>query len=241
MARVAGFAPDILHGHDWQAGLAMAYLAYGGGRRRRPCSPCTISPTRASFRPTCWTGCDCRRRPSRSTASSITAAIGFLKAGLQFADRITTVSPTYAREIQSAAGGCGLEGLLRARAGVLSGIRNGIDVDVWNPETDNADRLAFQPLVAARTRRPTRRRCSGGSAWRRIRTRLLFGVVSRLAWHKGIDILADAMPALIGRGGAAGGAGNRRARAGAPPARAWPTPIAARSDASSAMTRIWRI
>ena len=62
--------------------------------------------------------------------------ISFLKAGLQFADRITTVSPTYAQEIQGSENGCGLDGLLRARSSVLSGIRNGIDTDVWNPETD---------------------------------------------------------------------------------------------------------
>ena len=105
--------------------------------------------------------------PTRSTASSITAAIGFLKAGLQLADRITTVSPTYAEEIQTPAGGMGLDGLLRARAGVLSGILNGIDVDVWNPATDTRIAARFGPTSLPRDR-PTRRRCSGGSAWRTI-------------------------------------------------------------------------
>ena len=62
--------------------------------------------------------------------------IGFLKAGLQFADRITTVSPTYAKEIQSDEAGMGLSGLLRDRANALVGILNGIDIDVWNPATD---------------------------------------------------------------------------------------------------------
>src|SRR5207249_7851544 len=62
--------------------------------------------------------------------------ISFLKASLQFADRITTVSPTYAQEIQTDEGGMGFGGLLRARASVLSGILNGIDVSVWNPQTD---------------------------------------------------------------------------------------------------------
>ena len=73
--------------------------------------------------------------------------IGFLKAGLQFADRITTVSPTYAQEIQTSANGCGLDGLLRLRSAALSGIRNGIDIDVWNPETD--------PRIASRFGRST--------------------------------------------------------------------------------------
>ncbi len=65
-----------------------------------------------------------------------------MKAGLQFADRITTVSPTYAQEIQSEDGGMGFGGLLRERADVLSGILNGIDIAVWNPATD--------PDIAAR-------------------------------------------------------------------------------------------
>ncbi len=67
--------------------------------------------------------------------------VGFLKAGLQLSDRITTVSPTYAQEIQQGHAGMGLDGLLRARAGDVAGILNGIDVEVWNPETD--------PLIAA--------------------------------------------------------------------------------------------
>ena len=81
----------------------------------------------------------------RSTASSITAASAILKAGLQFADRITTVSPTYAAEIRTPAGGMGMDGLLRARADVLSGILNGIDTTVWDP--------AHDPHLAARVRR----------------------------------------------------------------------------------------
>ena len=114
----------------------MAYLAYGG--RRRPATVFTVHNLayQGQF------PADLLERlhlpPHAYAIDGVEhyGAIGFLKAGLQFADRITTVSPTYASEIQTAAGGCGLEGLLRARSGVLSGIRNGIDVDVWNPETD---------------------------------------------------------------------------------------------------------
>ena len=62
--------------------------------------------------------------------------VSFLKAGLHYADKITTVSPTYAREIQGAEQGCGLDGLLRHRAGDLTGILNGVDDAVWNPATD---------------------------------------------------------------------------------------------------------
>lgn len=197
---VAGFAPDILHGHDWQAGLAMAYLAYGGDRR--PATVFTVHNLayQGQFPADLL---DRLRLPAQAWGIDGVehyGAIGFLKAGLQFADRITTVSPTYARDIQTAAGGCGLEGLLRARAGVLSGICNGIDVDVWNPETDNriASRFSRSSLPArSLNKAELQRRFALGQD----PERLLFGVVSRLAWHKGIDILADAIPALIGRGG----------------------------------------
>ena len=84
----------------------------------------------------------CRLNPSPIHGVEYYGTIGFLKAGLQFADRITTVSPTYALEIQSDEGGMGLGGLLRERSRILSGILNGIDISVWNPETD--------PHIAAR-------------------------------------------------------------------------------------------
>jgi starch synthase len=180
---VAGFVPDVVHAHDWQAGLAMAYLTYAGARR--PATVMTVHnlafqgqfPADLLHR---------LRLPPQSYAIDGVehyGAIGFLKAGLQFADRITTVSPTYAQEIQTASGGCGLEGLLRWRSAVLLGIRNGIDTDVWNPRTDSLISSPFD-LSSLASRQPNT-------------NRLLFGVVSRLAWQKGMDILSEAVPALV--------------------------------------------
>jgi starch synthase len=193
-----GFAPDILHGHDWQAGLAMAYLAYGG--RRRPATVFTAHNLayQGQF-PADLLG-RLHLPPHAYAIDGVEhyGAIGFLKAGLQLADRITTVSPTYAKEIQTAAGGCGLEGLLRARSGVLSGIRNGIDVDVWNPETDTRIAARFDPSSLP-SRSPNKAELQRRFGLAQHPGRLLFGVVSRLAWHKGIDLLADAVPALVGR------------------------------------------
>jgi len=126
-------------------------------------------------------------------------AIGFLKAGLRFADRITTVSPTYAREIQTPEHGFGMDGLLRTRADVLSGITNGIDTDVWNPLSDT-----HIPVSYGRTN-PERR--SGNKAELQRRSglehdpsALLFGVVSRLVSQKGIDLIADVTPLLVEHG-----------------------------------------
>ena len=209
-----GFAPDILHGHDWQAGLAMAYLAYGG--RRRPATVFTAHNLayQGQF-PADLLG-RLHLPPQAYAIDGVEhyGAIGFLKAGLQLADRITTVSPTYAKEIQSAAGGCGLEGLLRARSGVLSGIRNGIDVDVWNPETDTRIAARFGPLVAAVAI------AQQGGAAAAVRT----GATSRPAAVRGREparlAQGDRPPGRRGPGAgraarAARGAGNRRARNGA--------------------------
>jgi starch synthase len=125
--------------------------------------------------------------------------IGFLKAGLQFADRITTVSPTYAQEIQTSANGCGLDGLLRVRSTVLSGIRNGIDTDVWNPQTDTRIASRFGPATLA-DREPNKAALQKRFGLSPDAGALLFVVISRMAWQKGLDLLADAVLALVARG-----------------------------------------
>jgi starch synthase len=195
----AGFVPDIVHGHDWQAGLALAYLTYDG--RRPPATVLTVHNLayQGQF------AADLLARlqlPSHAYAIDGVehyGTIGFLKAGLKFADRITTVSPTYAKEIQTAAGGCGLDGLLRARSAVLSGIRNGIDVDVWNPETD--PRIAsIYGLSSLPARAPNKAALQRRFGLAPDPDRLLFAVVGRMAWQKGLDLLADAVPALVVRG-----------------------------------------
>jgi len=126
-------------------------------------------------------------------------AISFLKAGLQFADRITTVSPTYAREIQTDEGGMGLGGLLRERSQVLSGILNGIDISVWNPETD--------PDIAARFSATESESRAANKLTLQCRlgldpspSALLLGVVSRLSWQKGLDILLENVATILGQG-----------------------------------------
>ncbi|MGH6915242.1 MAG: glycogen synthase, partial [Geminicoccales bacterium] len=127
---------DVLHAHDWQAGLAPAYLELQGGRR-----PATVT----TIHNIAYQGLfpaerlELLRLPPESFAVEgveYYGKVGFLKAGLYCADRITTVSATYAREIQGPEQGCGLEGLLRSRAADLVGILNGIDETVWNPASD---------------------------------------------------------------------------------------------------------
>jgi starch synthase len=196
---VEAYVPDIVHGHDWQAGLAMAYLAYDG----RPRPPTVMTIHNLSFQgqfPADLLGA--LALPAHAYATDgieYYGSIGFLKAGLQFADRITTVSPSYAAEILTPEGGCGVDGLLRLRAHDVVGIINGIDVDVWNPRTDPRLPSTYD-AGSLRARAPNKAELQKRLGLLQEPDRLLFGVVSRLAWQKGIDLLADAVSVLLGTG-----------------------------------------
>jgi len=199
LGEARGYAPDIIHAHDWHAGLAFAYLAYQG--RHRPSTVLTVHNLayQGQFPAELLQQL---RLPAHALAIDGVESygnIGYLKAGLQFADRITTVSPTYAREIQTPDNGCGLDGLLRARSSALTGIRNGIDIDVWNPETDPSIVSRFGPTTLS-ARGPNKGALQQRFGLNQDADRLLFAVISRMAWQKGLDLLADATPAILARG-----------------------------------------
>jgi starch synthase len=121
--------------------------------------------------------------------------VGYLKAGLQYADAITTVSPTYAREITTGEWGMGLDGLLRQKGSALHGIVNGIDTDEWNPANDRMipARYTARSLPArSRNRRAIEQRFGLDED-----DSLLLCVVSRLTWQKGMDLLAGQIDALV--------------------------------------------
>ncbi|WP_338697421.1 glycogen synthase GlgA [Bradyrhizobium sp. 26S5] len=193
------FVPDIVHAHDWQAGLAPAYLHYGG--RPRPGTVMTVHNLayQGQFSPDMLTTFGLPGEAYTLHGVEYYGTISLLKAGLQFADRITTVSPTYAQEIQSDEGGMGFGGLLRERADVLSGILNGIDITVWNPATDPnivARYSAGQPAARAANKAALQQRFGLDPA----PDAMLLGVVSRLSWQKGLDLLLENIPALLGEG-----------------------------------------
>jgi starch synthase len=126
--------------------------------------------------------------------------LSFMKAGLHFADRLTTVSPTYAREIQTPEQGCGLDGLLRRRAGVLDGILNGVDGKVWNPGTDV---LLPHPYDV---RRPGGKALCKASLQQDLGLASepdapLFVMVGRLASQKGLQLVLDGLDAIVAQGG----------------------------------------
>jgi starch synthase len=196
-----GYRPDVVHAHDWQAALAPVY-AHFAPALRGPATLLTIHnlafqglfPARLLER---------LRLPAEAftiEAVEYHGQIGFLKGGLALADRITTVSPTYALEIQESAMGMGLDGLLRHRADVLTGIRNGIDTGVWDPATD--------PHLAARydAGRIEERARNKDAVRRRFgladdASGPLVAVVSRLTGQKGMDLLLASLPRLLADGG----------------------------------------
>lgn len=196
---VPAFMPDVVHCHDWQAGLAPAYLALHGGKR--PGTVITIHNLAYQGKFPAELLSALRLPPDSYKIDGVEyyGTIGFMKAGLNYADRITTVSPSYAVEIRSPEFGLGLDGLLRARAKVLSGIVNGIDTKVWNPQRDARLPSRFGPTTLDK-------RAANTAALRKQfaledgEDRILVGVVSRLVWQKGLDILADAAPALLAAG-----------------------------------------
>lgn len=196
---IPGYAPAVLHAHDWQAGLAPAYLHYGAAPR--PGTVFTVHNLAFQGRcPAALLG-TLGLPASAYTVEGVEfyGGIGTLKAGLQLSDRITTVSPSYAAEIQTPAGGMGLDGLLRTRRNVLSGILNGIDGAVWDPAHDdliphpyNVNRLRRRPRNKAALQERMELDMDPGA--------LLCGVVSRITEQKGMDLLLQAMPGLLSRG-----------------------------------------
>jgi starch synthase len=124
--------------------------------------------------------------------------VNFLLTGLLYADVITTVSPTYAREIQTAEHGVGLDAFLRARRDVLVGILNGIDEDVWSPETDTLIPARFSAADLAG--KETCKKALLSKMHLPYHPRApVFGVVSRLAWQKGFDLLQEVLPSVLAR------------------------------------------
>lgn len=194
---IGGRTVDLLHVHDWQAGLAPAYLAYAGGGV--PPSVLTVHNLafQGRFESLSPALLGLPERAGGIDGVMHHGAVSFLKAGLQLATHVTTVSPTYADEIRTPEHGMGFDGLLRWRGESVSGILNGIDTEVWNPATD--------ALIAARYDTTTLAKRARNTAALRDVLGLasdggpVVGVVSRLSWQKGLDLLVEVLPSLLAR------------------------------------------
>ena len=194
--------PDILHLHDWQAGLAAVDLRAPGMTPNPSFAKTKIVFTIHNL---AFTGAvpaealdemGLPRRLFAPDALEFYGRLALIKGGLSYADELTTVSPRYAREIQTPAGGYGLDGILAERHADLFGIVNGLDYSVWNPATDRLIPARYSP-----TRPAGKARCK-----RELQKELglladgdrpLIGMVTRLAEQKGLDILAEALPGIM--------------------------------------------
>jgi starch synthase len=192
--------PQIVHGHDWHAGLAPAYLKAVG-------SPVPSVFTVHNLAYQGFFGADIFGQlalpPHFFSINGVEyfGGLSFMKAGLFYADRLTTVSPTYAEEIQTPDFGMNLDGLLRTRSAVLSGILNGVDAQIWSPD---ADRILPRPYGiddAGAGKAAAKAELQGRFGLDLAPDIPLFGAVTRLTWQKGIDLLLAALPGLVSLGG----------------------------------------
>lgn len=196
---VKGLAFDLIHAHDWQAGMALAYQRFAPAG---PQLPSVITIHNMAFQG--HYGADLFPAlglpPQAMAIDGIEyhGGISFLKAGLAAASRITTVSPTYAREIREPGFGMGLEGLIRARESDVSGIVNGIDPAVWNPSGDPALKSPY--TAKALGKRSANKRALEAEFGLEKGDSPLFIVISRLTWQKGMDVLLEAADHLVGIG-----------------------------------------
>jgi starch synthase len=189
---------DALHAHDWQAGLAPAYLRFAGSRVPTVFTIHNLA-FQGQFRADLFGLLGLPAAAFATAGLEYFGQVGYLKSGLWFSDRITTVSPGYAAEIRTPQWGMGLDGLLRGRGRAVSGILNGLDIAEWNPATD--------PHLAARYTAETIGARAINKAELQARMGLdaapdapLFCFIGRLAWQKGMDLILEALPAILENG-----------------------------------------
>ncbi|MDP2824449.1 MAG: glycogen synthase GlgA [Sulfuritalea sp.] len=188
--------PDIVHCHDWQTGLAAAYLHYLPGRRAKSLFTLHNLAFQGLFDHASLFELGLPDAAWSIDGIEYYGYLSFLKAGLQHADAITTVSPSYAREIQTDEEGMGMAGLLRHRAGQLSGILNGIDTRAWNPATD--PHLTKNYGVRRLEHKAANKSALQAELGLEQRSDLpLLAVVSRLTEQKGLDLLLEAAPQML--------------------------------------------
>ncbi|HPW18153.1 MAG TPA: glycogen synthase GlgA [Candidatus Aminicenantes bacterium] len=202
--RAVGFRPAIVHAHDWQAAAAVAYLRFvhagdpffSGAR-----SVFTIHNLayQGLFGKEVLPAIGLPESLFNMNDLEFFGQVNTLKAGILYSTAVTTVSPRYSREIQTPEFGCGLDGLLRSRAGVLHGILNGVDYQDWDPATDPLIPRNYAPgdLAGKKACREELARLFGLALQP---GRPLAGMVTRLAGQKGLDIVCEALEALLGQG-----------------------------------------
>lgn len=191
-----GWKADILHGHDWHAGLAPAYASFDPEITAGTVFTIHNLAYQGNFDPELGRALDIDAAAFQLDGLEFYGRFSFMKAGLWYSDRVTTVSPTYARQVQTEEYGCGMDGLLRSRRNELTGILNGVDEQVWSPDTD-----ALLPARYSARDLDGKARCKLELQDRFGLTRgpeiPIVGMVGRMTAQKGWDLLAECAPSLL--------------------------------------------
>jgi len=192
--------PDVVHAHDWHAGLAPAYIAQNPALTTSTVFTIHNLAFRGLFPLDHHNDLGLLISGADQSALEFHGQLSFMKAALVHAKRVNAVSPTYAREICMPEFGWGLDGLLRDRGTDLSGILNGVDYSVWNPETDAALPRSYSH-EDLRGKDSCKVKLQSELGFARRAKAPLFAVVSRLTAQKGMDLILGALPAILAEGG----------------------------------------
>jgi starch synthase len=205
-AQVVGLVPDVVHLNDWQTALAAVAMKRGYAH-----TPLGRARTVLTVHNLAYQGVYPKRLMEElglpwdvftPEGLEFYDQVNYLKGGLAFADEITTVSPTYAREIQTPELGANLDGFLRSRSAKLSGILNGVDYGEWDPRNDPFLPARYGPDTLA-AKRESKKAVLARFGWTDAAAldEPLFTLVGRLAHQKGIDLLVEALRGLLPRAG----------------------------------------
>nr|WP_315245894.1 glycogen synthase GlgA [uncultured Albidiferax sp.] len=193
------WTPDVLHAHDWHAGMACAYLASNQAATVATVYTVHNLAYQGLFDAKDFHLLGLPVRFMDPTRLEYHGKFSFMKAGLTHAQRVTTVSPSYAAEIATNEFGCGLDGVVRSRGADVSGILNGVDDAVWDPAVDkdittpySASQLAGKAVCKAALQKELGLQVDA--------TRPLFTLVSRLTQQKGLDLVLAAIPEMLAAG-----------------------------------------
>lgn len=198
------FPAQIIHTNDWQTALMNVYLKsepiFGDSFFKNTKSVFTVHNLayQGVFDKSKYDKLGLAEKYFNDRYLEFYGRINLLKGGLIFSDMITTVSPTYAKQIQTVDYGCGLEGVLREKRSRLLGILNAVDYDVWNP---SRDKYIYKPYCPAtiKDKYENKRRFQKELGLKVSRNTLLLGMVSRLASQKGVDILQESLDCILRR------------------------------------------
>ncbi len=198
-----GLRPQIVHAHDWQTALVLVYLNLQHARSSFPRARTVFTIHNLAYQGQFeaqtfnWMGLPAHF--SSMNGLEFYGRMNFMKGGIVFADSITTVSRRHAQEIQTPEYGFGLDGVLRSRQGSLYGIVNGADYSVWNPKTDSYLKQKYE-TNSLKNKAACKQALAADLGLQIAINKPLFGIVSRFAQQKGLDLAIKIMPELLKKG-----------------------------------------